>query len=215
MTYLDIHNYLNHRIFQNNATETVTNSDVVFAINVAQTMLITNITHPKQCLDVSVSAAVDWETSETKATTFTFDSNIKKINKLTAKLTEDTSYDDRVDLVQVFTEPRTYAESWRYEYVTYLNTIKTGDEFREIIMQWEVYLPAIVTGSEWTTPFPLGDLAAHIVTEYAMSILVPTNLIDGYQIAQYHEWVYNRTLTKLASQVGNIAGVKQLKNQLK
>jgi len=206
ITYRQMVDYLNHRNFQNTATEALTSFDVVIAINTGLYELSANLTHPLLSLETSVLL-------EEEGKTFSFNSDIKKVNNIYGRKDGDTEW---IKLNRVYTTLKTYSEAWHYQCRVYGNTVKTGDNFIEVKIDWEFMLPYIENTAEaLSQTFQLWDFLASAVCEYAMSLLVPANLVEWYNLQQYHMQMFNKMITTASKQLSNIAGNKTLKNDLR
>lgn len=197
--------YVYHRIFQNASTEAVTDNDVVIALNTALFMLSANITHPLLSLEKRVTT-----TSPSKI--FSFEADIKKINKIQG-LKEGS--EEWVQLTQTYNEPRTFDECGMYEFQAYGSTVRTEEEFVSVKYNGESMLPYIQNTSEsLSRNFPLGEFLAGAICEYCMSLLVPANITEGYNLAQYHESVFNKMINTASKVYSNVSGQKTLKNNI-
>lgn len=176
ITYWQIKDLVYHRLYQNSATERITDADMAFAINIAQYELCSKIVHPFLLWNINKDLG-DWN----KWKEFTFDFDIKKIYKV---LWHANSADiNWTELIRVNDTPVVLKNQYKFN----LNWITTGDEFQKVAIFCERLLPNIENDTtNWTKQFILWDYYGGIIAERIMQMLVPINLAEWYNISQYH-----------------------------
>jgi len=213
MTYQEMKDLINHRLFQNTATEAVTDSDIVSSMNAAQYAVAAALDHPFLLWNRSASAAVEGEATPTLSKTINFDGEIKKV--ITCSVTLE-DWGDTFPATRVMYDPRDYETAGSFEYKCYNNTMVFGSPVRTAEYYGETFCPIITTDSDFLIQqFPLGNQLAITVCEYCMMLLVPVNIEDGYNLAQFHQKQYQNMLHLASWVLRNLTWYNNIKNELK